>query len=129
MEILGLGLVGICMIIGIFIGRLLGLLLGVDGDIGGVGFAMLLMILSTQYLESKGKPISKKTANGISLLSSLYIPIVVAMSSIQNVTSALSGGVVALLAGVLGSVGGLLLVPVISHFGNTNKNLGGEKNE
>lgn len=121
MEILGLGLVGICMIIGIFIGRLLGLLLGVDGDIGGVGFAMLLMILSTQYLESKGKPISKKTANGISLLSSLYIPIVVAMSSIQNVTSALSGGVVALLAGVLGSVGGLLLVPVISHFGNTDK--------
>lgn len=129
MEILGLGLVGICMIIGIFIGRLLGLLLGVDGDIGGVGFAMLLMILSTQYLESKGKPISKKTANGISLLSSLYIPIVVAMSSIQNVTSALSGGVVALLAGVLGSVGGLLLVPVISHFGNTDKNVGGEKNE
>lgn len=112
------------MIVGIFIGRLLGLVLGVNGDVGGVGFAMLLMILITQYLESKGKPISKKTGDGIRLLSSLYIPIVVAMSSIQNVTSALNGGVVALLAGVLGSIGGLLLVPVISKLGKKSTTAG-----
>ncbi|MDO5302052.1 MAG: malonate transporter subunit MadL [Tissierellia bacterium] len=124
MEIFGLGIVGICMIVGIFIGRLLGLVLGVNGDVGGVGFAMLLMILITQYLESKGKPISKKTGDGIRLLSSLYIPIVVAMSSIQNVTSALNGGVVALLAGVLGSIGGLLLVPVISKLGKKSTTAG-----
>ena len=39
----------------------------------------------------------------------MYIPIVVAMSSIQNVVAALSGGMVAILGGALAVVLGFLL--------------------
>ena len=117
MEIYGLGLVGICMFVGSFIGKLIGQLIGTNGDVGGVGFAMLLMMFFTNYLEQNGRPLSEKTSRGISLLSSLYIPIVVAMSATQNVVQAFSGGIIALLAGVLATVAGLLLVPIISKLG------------
>jgi malonate transporter MadL subunit len=114
MEIYGFGLVAACMFIGSFIGRTLGTMLGINGDIGGVGFAMLLLVIITNYKESKGKPLAEKTQNGIRLLSALYIPIVVAMSSIQNVVAAFSGGAVAFLAGGVTTVGATFLVPVIS---------------
>ena len=118
MEIYGLGLVAMCMFIGSFIGRIIGVLVGVSGDVGGVGFAMLLLILITNYLEKKGKPLSQGTGRGILLLSSLYIPIVVAMSAKQDVVSAFQGGAVALIAGGVATVGGIMLVPVISKIGS-----------
>lgn len=121
MEIYGLGLVAFSMFLGSFIGRIFGKITGIGGDIGGVGFAMLFLILYTNYLEKKGKPISKKTGNGILLLSSLYIPIVVAMSSIQNMATAFDQGLVAIAAGVLATLAGLLLVPVISKIGKNKE--------
>ncbi|MBN2285471.1 MAG: malonate transporter subunit MadL [Tissierellales bacterium] len=114
MEIFGLGIVAGCMFIGVIIGNLLGQVLGVNGDVGGVGFAMLLLVVLSNYRTSKGKPLSEKTEKGILLLSALYIPIVVAMSSIQNVVAAFSGGAVAFLAGGVATVGAISLVPVIS---------------
>ncbi len=114
MEIFGFGLVAICMFIGSFIGRGLGSILGVSGDVGGVGFAMLLLVIISNYRESKGKPLSEKTQNGIILLSALYIPIIVAMSSIQNVVAAFAGGAVAFLAGGVATIGAMLLIPLIS---------------
>ncbi len=121
MEIYGLGLVGFFMFLGSFLGRLVGKLVGIDGDIGGVGFAMLFLILCTNYLEKKGRPISKKTGNGILLLSSLYIPIVVAMSSIQDMATAFDQGIVAIAAGLFATLAGLLLVPVISKIGKSKE--------
>lgn len=44
----------------------------------------------------------------------MYIPVVVAMSSIQNVAAALSGGVVAILGGLLAVAIGFLMIPVLS---------------
>ena len=124
MEIYGLGLVGICMFIGSLFGNLIGKLINslvpsveITGDIGGVGFAMLLLIIGTNYIDKKGKPLSEKTSRGISLLSALYIPIVVAMSANQNMYSAFSSGAVAFVAGILATIGGLLLVPVITKIG------------
>ncbi|MBD3949097.1 malonate transporter subunit MadL [Tuanshanicoccus lijuaniae] len=114
MEIYGLGIVGVCMFIGSFIGRLLGSLLGINGDVGGVGFSMIILILLMAHLEKRGTPLNTKTSNGIKFLSSLYIPIVVAMSSIQNVKGALESGLVAILAGALAILAALGLVPVIS---------------
>ncbi|WP_130805380.1 malonate transporter subunit MadL [Senegalia massiliensis] len=114
MEIYGLGIVALCMFVGSFIGRGLGNLLGIDGNVGGVGFAMLMLILVTNHFEKKGKPFSKRTSNGILLLSSLYIPIVVAMSARQNVVAAFEGGAVAFLAGGVATIGALLLVPLIT---------------
>lgn len=114
MEIYGLGIVAGCMFVGSFIRRLLGSIMGVNGDVGGVGFAMLIFILVTQYLDSKGKPLSEGTQRGIYLLSALYIPVVVAMSANQNVVVALESGFVPFVAGIVATFVGLLLVPVIS---------------
>lgn len=104
MLIYGLFLMGLCMLFGIFVGDIAGLLvaLGVEGfkgNVGGVGFAMLFLILITNHLKSKGK-FSIAAESGVKFWSAFYIPVVVAMSASQNVVSALNGGWVALIAGV-----------------------------
>lgn len=53
MEIYGLGIVAFCMYIGSFVGYFIGKLLGVSGNVGGVGFAMLLLVLLSNYYETK----------------------------------------------------------------------------
>lgn len=121
MEIYGLGIVGVCMFVGSFIGRQLATLMGISGDVGGVAFAMILLVWFVSYREKKGKPIAEKTSNGIKFLSALYIPVVVAMSANQNVVSAVSGGLVPILSGVLAVACSLLLIPVISKIGTSNK--------
>ncbi|MBS7525882.1 malonate transporter subunit MadL [Fusibacter paucivorans] len=113
MEIYGLGIVAFCMYIGSFAGYFIGKLLGVSGNVGGVGFAMLLLVLLSNYYETKKGGWSERTQNGILLLSALYIPIVVAMAGIQNVVAAFSGGAVAFLAGGIATIGSMLLVPLI----------------
>ena len=117
MEIYGLGIVAFCMYIGSFLGFGIGKVIGVSGDVGGVGFAMLLLVLVSNYFESKNGGWSEKTKNGIYLLSALYIPIVVAMAGIQNVVAAFSGGAIAFLAGGIATVGSMLLVPIIGKLG------------
>lgn len=114
MEIYGFGIVAICMFAGSFIGMTLGNILGISGNVGGVGFAMLMLVIFTNYREAKGKPLSERTQNGIRLLSALYIPIIVAMAARQNVVAAFEGGAVAFLAGGVATIGAILLVPVIS---------------
>lgn len=104
MLIYGLMLMGGCMLVGLFIGDLLGYFVsffmeGFSGNIGGVGFAMLFLIIITQKLNDKGK-FSKAAESGIKFWSNFYIPVVVAMSATQNVSAAAKGGVVAVLAGV-----------------------------
>ena len=114
MEIFGLGIIGACMFIGSFIGRFLGAALGLDSDVGGVGFAMVLIVALCAYLEKTGKGLNKKTEAGIQFLSALYIPVVVAMSMNQNVYSAVTEGVIPIVAGVVATVGSLLLIPLLS---------------
>ncbi|SHJ74236.1 malonate transporter, MadL subunit [Dethiosulfatibacter aminovorans DSM 17477] len=131
MEIYGFGIVAICMYIGSFIGMTLGKVLGISGNVGGVGFAMLMLVVFTNYRESKGKPLSERTQNGIRLLSALYIPIIVAMAANQNVVAAFEGGAVAFLAGGVATIGAILLVPVISKLtagkNDVEKDLGGKR--
>lgn len=120
MEIYGLGLVAICMFVGSTLGTLAGDLLGISGDVGSVGFAMLLLIIINNTMRDKGNNISAETERGISLLSSLYIPITVAMSARQDVVSAFKGGLIPLLAGTIATLGGLYLVPIISKLSELN---------
>lgn len=117
MEILGLGIIALCMFLGSGIGRIVAQMVGVNGDVGGVGFAMLLLILLCNYMERKNKKFSEATERGIHFLSAIYIPVVVAMSANQNVAAAFDGGVIAFVAGIAATVGGLLLVPLISSLG------------
>jgi malonate transporter MadL subunit len=105
------------MIAGVFIGELLGVLIGVQANVGGVGIAMLLLILLSDYLRNRGKlnPVSRQ---GVIFWSSIYIPVVVAMAAKQNVIAAVGGGPAALLAGTLAVIASFALVPVISRIGD-----------
>lgn len=115
MVIYGVALLSACFLAGNFLGDILGALLHVKANVGGVGFAMLFLIL----LSNKGIDagwLDKKSQEGIAFWSAMYIyiPIVVAMSSIQNVVAAISGGAVAILGGLLCTVFGFLLIPIMS---------------
>ncbi|WP_346798016.1 malonate transporter subunit MadL [Halomonas sp. Bachu 37] len=113
MVIYGVALLAGCMMLGLIIGDMLGHMLGIDANLGGVGIAMLLLIFSTGYLKTRGK-LPEATVSGINFWNAMYIPIVVAMAASQNVVAAFSGGLVALLGGALAVVLGLALVPVIA---------------
>ena len=117
MVIYGVALLAGCMIAGIFIGELLGKLIGVQANVGGVGIAMLLLILLSDYLRRNGR-LNQISSQGVIFWSSIYIPVVVAMAAKQNVIAAIKGGPAALLAGALAVVASFALVPVISRIGN-----------
>ncbi len=116
MKIYGVALLCACFLAGKYLGRLLGLWLGLDGDIGGVGFAMLLLMLAGTWLRKK-QWLAQESEAGIWFWSSMYIPIIVAMAATQNVRAAFEGGWVALLAGAAATLAGLLLVPLLSKIG------------
>lgn len=108
MVIYGVALLSACFLAGNFLGDILGALLHVKANV-----AMLFLIL----LSNKGIDagwLDKKSQEGIAFWSAMYIPIVVAMSSIQNVVAAISGGAVAILGGLLCTVFGFLLIPIMS---------------
>ena len=116
MVIYGVSLLAGCMIAGLFLGELLGKLIGVQANVGGVGISMLLMILFAEFLRKRGRlnPVSQQ---GVIFWSSIYIPVVVAMAAKQNVVAAVKGGPTALLAGALAVVVSCALVPLISRIG------------
>jgi len=104
------------MIAGLFLGELLGQLIGVQANVGGVGIAMLIMILLSDRLRRFGK-MSPLTEQGVLFWSSIYIPVVVAMAAKQNVLAAVKGGPAAILAGAGAVVVSFALVPVLSRVG------------
>ncbi|SDD36565.1 malonate transporter, MadL subunit [Paracoccus isoporae] len=116
MIVYGVAVLAACLIAGMIVGDALGALLGVESNVGGVGFAMLLLILLTDRLRRAGQ-FPQHSADGVLFWSAMYIPIVVAMASIQNVVAAVGAGPVALLAGVLATVLSWGLVPVLSRIG------------
>ena len=118
MVIYGVALLAFCYLTGVFLGDVLGAVLGVKANVGGVGFAMLFLILLSSHGMKAGW-LDKKSQEGIAFWSAMYIPIVVAMSSIQNVVAALSGGAVAILGGLLGVFFGFVLIPVLSKMKKT----------
>jgi malonate transporter MadL subunit len=119
MVIYGTALLSACLVVGVVAGRFLGYLVGVDKNIGGVGIAMLLLILITDRLQRSGR-MQPPTKQGILFWSSVYIPIVVAMAASQNVLAASKGGPIAVVAGVSVVVISFALVPVISRVGRSD---------
>ena len=119
MAIYGTALLSICLLVGLIVGNLLGALVDVDANVGGVGIAMLLLILVCDRLQRSGR-LQPPSERGIAFWSSVYIPIVVAMAASQNVLAAIKGGPVAIIAGVLAVMTGFALVPVISRFGRSD---------
>jgi len=96
----GLALLSFCFLAGMWCGSILGTLLGIDANVGGVGFAMVFLLLSKEYMTSKGWW-NGEFGFGLEFWNKLYIPIVIAMSASLNVKSAVSSGLLAVLAGLL----------------------------
>ena len=62
-----------------------------------------------------------ETEKGILFWSSMYIPIIVAMAATLNVNAAISGGFVTLIAGIGVTSVCMLLVPLLSKIGRSDK--------
>ena len=78
----------------------------------GTGKIPALIFLS-DYLK-KSFRLGDITEKGITFWSMIYIPIVVAMASKQNVLGALDGGLIAILSGGIAVLLSFLLIPVLS---------------
>ena len=120
MAIYGTALLSICLICGLVVGKLIGMAIGIDANVGGVGIAMLLLIVASGRLQASGL-LAKPTQNGVRFWSSIYIPIVVAMAASQNVRAAVSGGAIAIFAGVVVVIVSFALVPLINRLGQSDK--------
>ena len=116
MIIYGVTLLAVCTLIGTSAGQILGTLIGVPANVGGVGIAMVLLILVGSYLH-KRELINVKTEQGVEFWSAIYIPVVVAMAAKQNVMGAISGGPMAIMAGVFAVILGFALIPMLNRVG------------
>ncbi|MBO8196027.1 malonate transporter subunit MadL [Streptomyces oryzae] len=116
MVIYGVAALALCMLVGTLVGELLGEALGVDANVGGVGFAMIMLVLVTSRLRRKGK-FPEPSEQGVLFWSAMYIPIVIAMAATQNVVKAVTGGPMAILAGLAALVAGGALVPAVARIG------------
>lgn len=88
----------LCMLLGKYMGTLLGELVGIGSDVGGVGFAILLLLFVGN---SKLFPFARKKdfIDGMNFWKKMYIPVVVAMAASQNVYRMLTSGMVAIVSG------------------------------
>lgn len=119
MEIYGLAILTGVFLVGELIGFSLGKLLNV-GDVGGVGFAMLFLILltNTKFWEEK---VAEKTKEGIKFIGAIYVPIIVAMVLQSNIIGAFKGGFIAFLAGGLAVFLLLILTPFLAKYAKIKK--------
>ena len=126
--IYGVALLAACMFLGSFTGELLGLLTGIDKDIGGVGFAMVLLILATNSKKFTSK-LPQGYEKGLNFWKEMYIPVVIAMSASQNVVGAISSGVLAIVAGLAAVALSFALIPILNKIApeKTNTDSGSNK--
>jgi malonate transporter MadL subunit len=103
MVIYGTALLAVCYMLGIVCGDLLGRAMGMKTNVGGVGIAMLLLILMRLWLHKHGR-LCATSESGVNYWGAMYIPVVVAMAMQQNVVAALHGGPMALLAAAVSVV-------------------------
>jgi len=118
MIVYGVALLAFCTLFGIYLGDLLGVFIGVKANVGGVGIAMLMLLILSNQSHRKFH-LAMDTQTGILFWSAMYIPIVVAMAAKQNVIAAVSSGWLAVAAGGLAVVASFALIPVFSRLGST----------
>ncbi len=125
MVIYGVSLLAFCLLAGTLAGDLIGRLLGIEANVGGVGIAMLLLLYFTSHANQRWQ-LNAASQSGIQFWSAMYIPIVVAMAAKQNVLGAIESGWLALVAGVLAVVVSFALIPLFSRLARRGAALEGE---
>lgn len=116
MIVYGVALLSACLVLGMLLGEFLGVALGVEANVGGVGIAMLFLVLASNSSLFKSL-VEGASGTGIKFWSAMYIPIVVAMAARQNVVAAFEGGMLAVVAGVAAVIVSFALVPILSNMG------------
>ena len=112
MIIYGVALLAACTLAGSLVGEVLGRLLGINADIGGVGFAMIFLIAARAWLSARGWLVKGDVA-GIEFWSAMYIPIIVAMAATQDVVAALRSGPLVILASFISFIVCLLATALL----------------
>ena len=120
--IYGVAVLSACAFIGSFLGQLLGTVIGLGKDVGGVGFAMVLLLLVTNSKKINAI-LPKDYTKGINFWKEMFIPVIIAMSASTDVIHALDGGVLALVLGIGVVVIMLLLIPVFNKFGGNSEDV------
>lgn len=97
------------MLLGKYIGTQFGSLVGINADVGGVGFAILLLLFVSNC---KVFSFAQKTEflQSTAFWKKMYMPVVVAMAASLNVYGMLSSGLVALVGGIAAVVFPFLLL-------------------
>ncbi len=116
MVIYGTALLSLCLLAGMLAGEALGWMMGVEANVGGVGIAMLLLMVATDRLKA-ARRLRPASDEGVLYWSAIYVPIIVAMAASQDVARAINGGAAAIVAGVLVVAVAFALVPVVGRIG------------
>ena len=119
MIIYGVALLSVSLILGMLTGEALGVILGVDANVGGVGIAMLFLVFASNSASFRALT-AGAAGEGIKFWSAMYIPIVVAMAAQQNVAATTNGGMLALVVGIAAVLVSFALVPIISRLGGSD---------
>lgn len=120
MVIYGVALLSFCMLVGVLAGEIIGELIGAEANVGGVGIAMLLLIVLTN-LSKADFHLSEPTERGINFWSAMYIPIVVAMAARQDVVAAVSSGWMAIIAGFAAVAVSFACIPLLNRIGQGSR--------
>lgn len=122
MMISGVALLAICTLLGVFLGDVLGRVLGVQANVGGVGIAMMILIAARFWLKKRSL-LSRGVILGVEFWGALYIPIVVAMAASQNVVAAVEGGPLVVVAAVSAIIVCFGSVALIGKMSNTTETM------
>lgn len=127
MVIYGVLLLSLCYFAGLFVGEVTGWFVGLNANVGGVGFAMLFLLLMCSYSETvKTSLRNERFSDGLKFWQNMYIPVVIAMSASQDVVKAVRSGWLAILCGVTLTVLSLCLIPFVSRISSSKEKQGEE---
>lgn len=113
-------LIAASMFAGNVSGVLLGRLFGQNINIGGIGFSVIFLLLFSHILK-KHRLFSEKLEQGMRFWKELYVMAIIAVAASQDVYSALSKGIIAVLAG---SVPVFLVIGIAAIWAHRNRNRG-----
>ncbi len=120
LVIYGVLLLSLCYFAGLFVGEVMGRLVGLDANVGGVGFAMLFLLLLCSYSETVKIALKNgRFCSGLTFWQNMYIPVVVAMSASQDVVKAVKSGWLAILCGITLTILSLCLIPLVSRISSS----------
>ena len=112
MIIYGVAILAFSYLTGQLCGEYLGQFLGVKANVGGVGFAMIILLLCKEWLQKKGW-LDVEFEKGVDFWNKMYIPVIIAMSASQNVKVAVSSGFLAVIVGAIPVIAAFASLPYL----------------